>query len=239
MNPVKGSSLMLFENILVELRNPSQIIISPEEALEYAKSAGVRFIKLRYKGNSKSTIKGWQPMVLTISKGKDGIRLETRGKTESNGRECRTGRLCFIPDKLGILWGYVPTTDHNMKLLAACYVNDTSEWVFVDKEDEKEIAELTKKYIVEYGWSTEKVEKTTASPYRLQPLSKSQGKIEAAVKEATANAVKEITAILPPVKPIDSKPIREDLGFKPRVEKPVQTKEAKIDNNTSNNIFKG
>jgi hypothetical protein len=187
MEMTRGASLQIFGNMLTEMRNPAQITVTPDEVLEYAKSAGARFIKLRYTGGTASRIKGFQPGVLNISRGRDGVALGWTGKTESDGRPAKTGNLSFLPDKLGVLWAYVPAFEANLRLLAACHSNDSAEWVIVDDKDRNEIDVLADKYADELGWSREKISRGKEIPYRELFKNKMQHKVEIAVAAAMAN----------------------------------------------------
>jgi hypothetical protein len=173
MDPIRVNQNALYENLCMELRNPAQIRMTQDEARNYAVSSGARFIRLRYNGNAPVCVKGFQTGVLVVANGRNGVQLQWGGKVEQDGTVCKTGRVAFQKDKLGVLWAEVPAFPHNMKLLAACHINDSAEWVITNESDKSEIAELAEKYATELGWSREKIERKTSSAFRkLAPVQK-------------------------------------------------------------------
>lgn len=145
MNAIRANTRVLYENMLVELRNPAGIKVTDDEAHEYAVSAGARFIKLRYNGDVSVYTKGFQMGVLNIARGRDGVRLTWEAKTTESGKPDKMGRLFFKPDKLGILWGLVPVFEYNKRLLASCLMSGGVAWTIVDEKDRNEIEEYANK----------------------------------------------------------------------------------------------
>jgi hypothetical protein len=195
MNVIRANQNIQYENILTELRNPAQLKVTVEEAYDYAVSAGAKFVRLRYKGDVETYVKGFQPGILTISKGKSGTHLTWAGKQEGDGSVCKTGRLHFKGDKLGILWAECPKFPSNLKLLAACYLNDSAEWEIVDDADKREITEVAEGFIKSEGWSRKKIERKTSRSFR-----------QVAQQEATA-AQKAAPAAPAPYEPVAVEPL--------------------------------
>lgn len=199
----KASVKVLYEGILTEFHNPSQIKISAEEVYDYAISAGAKFVRLRYRGSVPCHVSGFQSGVLMLTKSRDGaVKLNWGGKQEANGNVCKTGRLYFKPDKLGILWAEVPKFPANMKLLAACHINDSREWDYTNAEDEREIAELAERFASDEDpdkrWKRDKIEKKTSRSFRkvAQEAEKKQeaAKQERAPEEQAESSTTDISA---------------------------------------------
>jgi len=170
MNAIRANTRVLFENILCELQNPAGVKVTDDEVFDYAVSSGARFIKLRYKGEASSYVKGFQMGLLTINRGRSGITLSWSGKTTYDGRPDRTGRLFFKPDKLGILWGFVPAFPANLKLLAACEASNTAEWEIVEQKDREEIADIVDKYVQSGVWERKSAVAEKPKPFRDVPV---------------------------------------------------------------------
>ena len=112
--------------------------VSNEIALEFARIAGLRFIKLQHiKGAGKAEygIRGFQSVVVMVADDREGgkhYKYEL-SKDKYSGEDCMGQRqLLFSPEKhTGMLTADLPDTPFNRKILKKVYFNN-AQWRIVD-----------------------------------------------------------------------------------------------------------
>lgn len=142
--------------------------------------AGVRLIRLVSRREAQCEYFGFQPVTLSMNRGRGGVRVTAQWATRPDGQPHTRGALEFTADEYGMLEAHVPVSEKNMKNLAVTYLTQTpelSEWDIPDAKDRADVEAFANspENQAKYGWeNVPKRQNIQRSSYREQELKQLQ-----------------------------------------------------------------